>query len=38
LEKTPARVTFVVPSRADLRWVTRSPLNGEYESNESKLR
>ena len=25
LEKTPGRVTFVVPSRADLRWVAHSP-------------
>ena len=37
LEKTPARVTFVVPSRADLCWVARSPLNGEQDSNESEL-
>ena len=32
LEKTSTRVTFVVPSRADLRWVTRSP------STESRTR
>ena len=25
MEKTPARVTFVVTSRANLRWVARSP-------------
>ena len=25
MEKTPARVSFLVPSRADLRWVARSP-------------
>ena len=29
LEKIPTRVTFVVSSRADLRWVARSPLNEE---------
>jgi len=29
LKKTPARVTFVVPYRADLRWVAHSPLNEE---------
>ena len=32
LEKTPARVTFVVPSRADLSWVAHSP------STESRTR
>ena len=26
MEKTPARVTFMVPSKADLRWVACRPL------------
>ena len=29
MEKSLTRVTFMVPSRADLRWVVHSPLNGD---------